>query len=84
MYVDAVRYTRTQPGRTDSVIAWWMYNLVSGKRHIIFLMRKAELCRCGCAGWCSYFAVWTFIRWSVERPAWNQPRAIRRAGQVDR
>ena len=30
-----------------------MCNLVSGARHLVAVLKKKDLCRCGCRGWCS-------------------------------
>lgn len=64
LYVDAVPTTKR-----DSVLGFWMYNLVSLKRHLIVVLRKSALCRCGCRGWDSIHPVWAFIRWSIESMA---------------
>ena len=42
------------------------YNLVSGTRHLLATLRKSDLCRCGCQGYCSIFQVWLFYKWSIE------------------
>ena len=70
MYMDGVRYTRSvTPGRMNSVIVFSVYNLLFQQRHILGILLKSELCRCGCRGWCSLFAVMCFLEWSFEAAA---------------
>ena len=70
MYMDGVRYTRSvTPGRMNSVIVFSVYNLLFQQRHILGILLKSELCRCGCRGWCSLFAVMCFPEWSFEAAA---------------
>lgn len=34
--------------KRDSALAWWVINLATGRRHLALVLRKRELCRCGC------------------------------------
>ena len=56
LYVDGVRTTVR-----DGVIGFWTYSLVTMKRFLVTLIRKSELCRCGCRGWCSLWPVFKMI-----------------------
>ena len=38
-----------------------MYNMLKGDRHLVAVLRKAQLCRCGCRGWCTYFPLFLYI-----------------------
>ena len=58
LYVDAVPYSLN-----DSVIGWWMVNLVTGKRYLWGLLRKQHACRCGCRIWDSCFAFFRLVVW---------------------
>ena len=49
----------------DGVLAWYAYNLISGRRHLLVCLRKSELCPCPCQKWCSLHPVWEFLRWSI-------------------
>ena len=60
LYSDAVPYSKV-----DSAIGFWLCNIVTGSRHIVAIMRKAQLCKCGCKGWCSFWPVLEFLRWSL-------------------
>ena len=61
MYSDAVPYTNT-----DSVVGIWLINLTSGARHVIALIRKSVVCRCGCKGWCTFWPVLQFVHWGLK------------------
>ena len=61
LYVDGVRTTVR-----DGVIGFWTYSLVTMKRFLVTLIRKSELCRCGCRGWCSLWPVFKMISWSFN------------------
>ena len=50
IYFDGVAFTRT-----DTVVSFYVYLLLTGRRHHVCNLRKSELCKCGCKGWCSYF-----------------------------
>ena len=66
LYVDGVRFTGQASGRTDSCIGFWVFNLVTMRRHLIATLRKSQLCACGCKGWCSFDAIFRFLRWSFS------------------
>ena len=59
LYFDGVAFTRT-----DSIVAFYCYNLLVGRRRLVCSLRKSELCKCGCGGWCSYFEIWRWIAWN--------------------
>lgn len=61
LYMDGVSYTNS-----DSVVGIWVINLITGVRHIVGLLRKAVVCRCGCRGQCSWWPILVFIRWSLR------------------
>ena len=39
--------------------------MLIGNRHLVVLLRKREMCQCGCRGWCSLFPVFLFLKWSL-------------------
>eukprot|EP00969_Alexandrium_andersonii_P291546 12886049-Alexandrium_andersonii.AAC.1 len=45
VYMDGVAYTQS-----DTVVGMWVTNMVSQTRHLVALVRKRLLCRCGCKG----------------------------------
>ena len=61
LYVDGVPYTKT-----DSVIGIWLYNDLTGRRHLCVVLRKRNMCKCGCRGWCTLHPVWQTIHWSMR------------------
>jgi hypothetical protein len=61
LYVDGVRTTRR-----DGVIGFWVYNLISMQRFLVAILRKSELCRCGCRGHCSIWPVLNMLTWSFK------------------
>ena len=61
VYVGATSF-----GRQDSVLAFWAYFMLSEKRHLIAVIRKSEMCACGCRGWCSLYPLWSSVSWSLS------------------
>jgi hypothetical protein len=61
IYIDGVPYSQT-----DGVVGFWLMNLVDGRRWLVALVRKRNLCGCGCRGWCTFFHFFMFLRWSLE------------------
>ena len=55
MFVDGVPFQKK-----DGVIGFWIYTLITGVRHLAIVVRKSELCRCGCKGWCT---MWIILDW---------------------
>ena len=64
MYVDGVQFQKT-----DSVLGLWVHNLIIKKRHLICSLKKSHMCKCGCKGWCTLYAVFNFFRWSFSAAA---------------
>lgn len=61
LYLDGVAYQRS-----NSVLGIWCYFLFGGRRHLLAVVRKAEVCACGCRGWCTMWPLWRAIAWSLE------------------
>lgn len=64
-YLDGVPYHQRRQGH-DSVLGFWVMSSISKERHLVALLRKSEMCSCGCKSWCSLAAVFSYIRWSLE------------------
>lgn len=64
LYVDGVPVTRQ-----ESLLGFWAQCPLSTTRHLICVLRKSRLCRCGCSGWCSVWPILNFIRWSFAAMA---------------
>ena len=61
IYMDGVPYSHT-----DSVIGFWISNLITGKRYLIVTLRKRIICQCGCRGWCTIFGIMVYLRWEAR------------------
>ena len=61
LYLDGVSFQRK-----DSVLGVWVYSLVTRKRHLLSVLRRSEICNCGCKGWCSFEPIFQMIAWSLE------------------
>eukprot|EP00959_Pyramimonas_sp_CCMP1952_P385880 8087329-Pyramimonas_sp.AAC.1 len=63
LYADGIRYTRSdRTGKSDSLLLVTMHTLASRRRHPLAVIRKSEMCRCGCRGWCTIFTPWSGVR----------------------
>ena len=61
VYLDGIPFRKK-----NSVLAFVIINLITGTRFLAAVLRKSELCRCGCKGWCTLFTVWSYVRWNLE------------------
>lgn len=64
LYLDGVPSTAR-----DGILGIFMYNLVTHRRHLIAVIRKSSLCKCGCKGWDTIHPVWCFVHWSLQAMA---------------
>jgi hypothetical protein len=68
IYLDGVAYSMT-----DTVLGVWVINLITGRRHLIAIVRKRLICKCGCAGgWCTIYPLlvclhWQFVHLAMKR-----------------
>ena len=60
LYLDGVPFSRH-----DSVLGFWAQLLFSPERHLLFVIRKSEMCGCGCGGWCSLHPIMSMLSWSL-------------------
>ena len=60
IYLDGVAVTRR-----EGVLGVWMYNEISERRHLLAVIRKSSLCKCGCRGQCSLYCILKTIHWSI-------------------
>jgi hypothetical protein len=61
LYLDGVKCTRT-----ENVLGIWVINLLTSVHHLVTVLRKTELCSCGCRGYCSLFPAFQCIAYSFE------------------
>ena len=60
LYIDGVPTTKT-----DGVLGIWVYFCLSEARHLVAVIQKSRLCKCGCKGWCSLWVVFSWLAWSL-------------------
>ena len=72
VYCDAVPYAIN-----DSVLGIWTTSEISEHRFLFAVLRKKRLCRCGCRGWCSFYAVFRCLAWSLRALATREMPARR-------
>ena len=77
IYLDGAPYSQT-----DSVIGWWLINLISGQRYLTSVLRKRNICKCGCKGWCTFWRFWSFLRWTLRSLATGRFPEVRDDGQA--
>ena len=75
LYLDGVAHTRL-----DSTLGISCYVTTGGKRHLLAVVRRSELCSCGCKGWCTLFPVWTFLAWQLTALANGEHPRVRHDG----
>ena len=61
LFVDGLPFTRH-----DGCISFFFYSVFTKRRHLVVSLRKQDMCRCGCRGWCSLFYVFKFLCWTSE------------------
>ena len=64
LYCDGVQYSKN-----DSVIGLWLHNLVTESRGLVTIIRKSVMCQCGCRGWCTWYPILSWLRWSFQHLA---------------
>ena len=64
LYTDGVAYTKR-----DSFIGFFFRNLRTGVSKLAALIRKEDLCVCGCRGWCTYWFILAAIKWDFDAGA---------------
>ena len=77
IYMDAVPFTRT-----DSILGIFAQLLLSDTRHLLFSVRKTEMCGCGCKGLCTLQPMFEAMAWDCEtmlRGTWPLQRHDGRA-----
>eukprot|EP00959_Pyramimonas_sp_CCMP1952_P097617 2040297-Pyramimonas_sp.AAC.1 len=60
-YSDGVPYSKK-----DSFLTHYLSNHLSGKRHLLCTLKKTDMCKCGCAGFCTWGAVLRVLVWSMN------------------
>ena len=76
IYIDGVAYTRQ-----DSVIGFWAQFALSPRKHLVAVLKKSEMCGCGCHGWDSVYPILSAIAWSIENMRYGTYPQRRHNGQ---
>ena len=50
LYMDGICFAKR-----DTLLGLFVYNMVTGHRCLFAVLRKSELCQCGCRGWCTMY-----------------------------
>ena len=72
LYLDGVAFTRT-----DTLLGIWAYHMLTNQRHLLCVVRKAEMCNCGCRGWDTLYPILDAISWSFKAMAEGRHPAAR-------
>jgi len=75
LYVDGVQFQKR-----ESVVGFYVYNLITGYRHLCLAIRKSSLCRCGCQGHCSIHIIMRLLAWSFDALALGRYPSARHDG----
>ena len=60
LYIDGVPYSDT-----DSVVGFWIVDVLTEARCLVATLRKRHFCACGCKGWCSLYFLFVWLAWSL-------------------
>ena len=90
LYMDGVPYSIE-----DSVIGFWLVDLLTSERILFYVLRRRTLCTCGCRGWCTFAVVFMYILWQLfamaegvmprarhDRQDWDQTYDVTRAAHA--
>lgn len=77
IYLDGISLTRN-----DSILGVFVYSLVSMRRHLVAVLRKSFLCKCGCGGRCTMWPIFAIMRWSLQALAEGRRPLTKPDGQA--
>ena len=66
LYWDGVTDNKKQ-----TFVAMFAHDLQADVKHLVFIIRKQQLCKCGCRGWCSMWALLDVVRWDLNNASVN-------------
>ena len=61
IYMDGISFVRH-----DNIEGVWFYNLITCTRTLVCVLRRSELCACGCRGWDSFYQILLMLAWSYR------------------
>lgn len=62
LYIDGVDFLSRSK---DSVCGVWAFDIATRRRFLCTVIKKTEMCQCGCSGWCTLNAMWSMWAWSL-------------------
>ena len=66
IYIDGVSFVSSAAGRCESCVGFWLENCLTSSRTFITSVKSADICSCGCKGWCSLRPILRNIAWQLE------------------
>ncbi len=75
-FSDGVPFTKS-----DSFISYYLSNALTGERYMICSLRKSDVCKCSCAGNCTYGTILRVLAWSFNQVAEGVYPAFDHLGQ---
>ena len=61
LYWDGVLYNKRH-----TFVGMCTHDIRRDARHVLWLVRKHEVCRCGCKGWCTFWPLLDVLRWDLN------------------
>ena len=61
LYFDGIPFTRN-----DGLLAVYLTNLVTNEIHLLIILRKSEMCECGCKHWCTLYVLLLVLDWAFR------------------
>jgi hypothetical protein len=61
LYMDGLPYSHV-----DSLVNVSIMNVINKERYVFLVYRKRHFCKCGCKGWCTLYALFKYIEWSIK------------------
>ena len=76
LYMDAAGYTKN-----ESFEGYFFNDLGTGKKYLVAVVRKLDLCDCGRRGWCSLFHIHWVLKWDLSHGACGVRALVRHDGK---
>ncbi len=61
LYMDGLPYSHV-----DSLVNVSITNVINKERYVFLVYRKRHFCKCGCRDWCTLYALYKYIEWSIR------------------
>ena len=60
LYLDYVAFAKT-----DKALGFFFVQYSEREELLCAVLRRSQLCRCGCRGWCTYFQIFVFFPYCI-------------------